>query len=134
MLEGWLDFHRTTLLMKCAGLTGEQPAVRAVPPSSLSLPGLLRHRADVGRSWFRRPMNGADAAYLYWRHDAQEAAFEDAGPSTAADDYASLMMEWELSRLAIAGYSLDGTFVTERGSEISPALGLRPDDRGIRSP
>jgi len=24
MLEGWLDFHRTTLLMKCAGLTGEQ--------------------------------------------------------------------------------------------------------------
>jgi hypothetical protein len=29
------------------------------------------------------------------------------------------MMEWELSRLAIAGYSLDDTFVTERGSEIS---------------
>jgi hypothetical protein len=119
MLEGWLDFHRTTLLMKCAGLTGEQLAARAVPPSRLSLLGLIRHSADVERSWFRRQMNGEDVGYLYWRHDAPEAAFEDADPSTAADDYASLMMEWELSGLAIAGYSLDDTFVTERGSEIS---------------
>ena len=64
-------------------------------------------------------MNSEDAGYLYWRHDAPEAAFEETGPSTAADDYASLMMEQELSRPTIAGHSLDGTFVTERGSEIS---------------
>jgi hypothetical protein len=64
-------------------------------------------------------MNGEDVGYLYGRHGAPEAAFEETGPSTAADDDASLMMEWELSRLAIAGHSLDGTFVTERGSEIS---------------
>ena len=64
-------------------------------------------------------MNGEDVEYLYGRHDAPEAAFEETGPSTAADDYASLMTEWEFSRLAIAGHSLDGTFVTERGSEIS---------------
>ena len=119
MLEGWLDFHRTTLLMKCAGLTGEQLAARAVPPSSLSLLGLIRHSADVERSWFRRHMNGEDVEYLFWRQDAPEAAFNEVDPSAAADDYASLMMEWELSRLAIAGYSLDDTFVTERGSEIS---------------
>ena len=50
MLEGWLEFHRTTLLMKCAGLTGEQLAARAVPPSGLSLLGLIRHSADVERS------------------------------------------------------------------------------------
>ena len=94
--------------MKCAGLTGKQLAARAIPPSSLSLLGLIRPSADVERSWFRRPTNGEDAEYLYGRHDAPEAAFEEANPSTAADDYASLMMEW-----------LDGTFVTERGSEIS---------------
>lgn len=64
-------------------------------------------------------MNGEDAGYLYRRDDTPEAAFEEAGPSAAADDYAPLMLEWELSRLATAGYSLDGTFVTERGSEIS---------------
>ena len=64
-------------------------------------------------------MNGEDAGYLRWRHDAPEAAFQETGPSTAADDYASLMLEWELSRLAIAGHSLGGTFATERGSGIS---------------
>ena len=35
-LDGWLDFHRSTLLTKCQGLTGEQLARRAVPPSTLS--------------------------------------------------------------------------------------------------
>jgi hypothetical protein len=45
---------------------------------------------------FRRHMNGEDVEYLYGRHDAPEAAFEETGPSTAADDYASLMTEWEL--------------------------------------
>ena len=35
-LDGWLDYHRSTLLTKCQGLTGEQLARRAVPPSTLS--------------------------------------------------------------------------------------------------
>ena len=54
--------------------------------------------------------------------------------TTTADDDASLTMEWELSRLVTAAYSLDRIFVTERGSEISPALGSRPNDRGIHPP
>ncbi len=53
-LEGFLDFHRATLELKCRGLTPEQLAERAVPPSSLSLLGLVRHLADVERSWFDR--------------------------------------------------------------------------------
>ena len=56
--EGLLDYHRATLLWKCAGLTGEQLATRAVPPSSMSLLGLVRHMADVERSWFRRRVAG----------------------------------------------------------------------------
>jgi hypothetical protein len=58
--------------MKCAGLTGEQLAARVIPPSSLSLLGLIRHSADVERSWFRRHMNGEDVEYLYWRHDPRK--------------------------------------------------------------
>jgi hypothetical protein len=53
-LEQWLDYHRTTLLMKCAGLTATQLKKRAVPPSTLSLLGLVRHMTEVERSWFRR--------------------------------------------------------------------------------
>ena len=53
-LEQWLDFHRATLLTKCAGLTAEQLKQRAVPPSRLSLLGLVRHMTEVERWWFRR--------------------------------------------------------------------------------
>ena len=54
MLEAWLDFHRLTLLAKCAGLTADQLRQRAAPPSGLSLLGLVRHMAEVERHWFRR--------------------------------------------------------------------------------
>ncbi|MFZ5851988.1 MAG: DUF664 domain-containing protein [Actinomycetota bacterium] len=47
-LEQWLDYHRATLLGKCAGLTSRQLTERAVPPSTLSLLGLVRHMTDVG--------------------------------------------------------------------------------------
>jgi len=46
MLQAWLDFHRDTLAVKCAGLTDGQLRERAVPPSSLSLLGLVRHMAE----------------------------------------------------------------------------------------
>jgi hypothetical protein len=46
-LETWLEFHRATLLMKCAGLEPEQLATRSCPPSSLSLLGLVRHMTDA---------------------------------------------------------------------------------------
>ncbi|HEX9553910.1 MAG TPA: DUF664 domain-containing protein, partial [Streptosporangiaceae bacterium] len=52
-LQGWLDYHRATLLFKCQGLTPEQLVKRSVPPSTLSLLGLVRHMAEVERSWFR---------------------------------------------------------------------------------
>ena len=53
ILDGFLDWHRSTLLWKCAGLTGQQLALASVPPSNLSLLGILRHMADVERAWFR---------------------------------------------------------------------------------
>jgi hypothetical protein len=119
--------------MKCAGLTGKQLAARAIPPSSLSLLGLIRHSADVGRSWFRRHMNGEDAGYLYCRHDAQEAAFEEAGPSTAADDYASLRMEWELPGWRSPAIRWT-TPLSPSAAVRYPCAGFASHDRGIRPP
>ena len=46
-LVEFLDYYRATLAVKCAGLTAEQLARRAVEPSSLSLLGLVRHLAEV---------------------------------------------------------------------------------------
>lgn len=52
ILEAWLDYHRATLARKCSGLTPEQLRERPVPPSPLSLVGLIRHMAEVERGWF----------------------------------------------------------------------------------
>jgi hypothetical protein len=43
MLEGWLEFHRLTLLLKCEGLDAAALRARPVPTSKLSLHGLVRH-------------------------------------------------------------------------------------------
>src|SRR6202021_2017640 len=43
ILEGYLNYQRSTLLNICAGLTGEQLARRPIPSSNLSLLGLIRH-------------------------------------------------------------------------------------------
>jgi hypothetical protein len=53
ILLGYLNFQRSTLLMKCTGLSGDELAQRAAPPSSVSLLGLIRHMAKVERTWFR---------------------------------------------------------------------------------
>jgi hypothetical protein len=57
-LEQWVDYHRATLITKCAGLTVEQLKRRASPPSTLSLLGLVRHMTEVERGWFRMYAGG----------------------------------------------------------------------------
>ena len=42
-LDGFLEYHRATLLWKCEGLSDEQLKRRSVPPSTLTLLGLVRH-------------------------------------------------------------------------------------------
>jgi uncharacterized damage-inducible protein DinB len=57
-LLDYLRSQRLTLEIKCAGLDAEQLARRAVPPSTMSLLGLVRHLADVERQWFRQRLAG----------------------------------------------------------------------------
>jgi len=69
----YLRTYRLTLEMKCADLDAAQLASRSVPPSTMSLLGLIRHMADVERHWFRRVMAQADAPPLYWSEDVPDA-------------------------------------------------------------
>ena len=59
-LTAFLDFNRETLALKCDGLTDDQLRERAVPPSSLSLLGIVRHMAEVERNWFRPVLAGEE--------------------------------------------------------------------------
>ena len=58
VLAEYLDHYRMTLEMKCDGLDAEQLARRSVPPSTMSLLGLVRHLAMVEHTWFRRVIGG----------------------------------------------------------------------------
>lgn len=49
--ERYLRDYRLTIELKCQGLDTVQMATRSVPPSTLSLLGLLRHLGEVERDW-----------------------------------------------------------------------------------
>jgi uncharacterized damage-inducible protein DinB len=110
MLEGFLAWYRSTLIYKCAGLSGEQLAEQPVPPSNLSLLGLLRHMAKVERTWFRQRFAGEQVGPMYDPARGKDTDFEDLDPARAEDAYARLLEEWRLADAAAAGASLDDTF------------------------
>jgi hypothetical protein len=72
-LLDYLRRYRLTMEMKCADLDAAQLASRSVPPSTMSLLGLIRHMTDVERHWFRRVMARSDAPPLYWSEDVPDA-------------------------------------------------------------
>ncbi|WP_198671995.1 DinB family protein [Desertihabitans aurantiacus] len=83
VLTSYLHNYRLTLELKCSGLDAAQLATRSVPPSDLSLLGLVRHLAGVERIWFRRRMAGADVPPLYRTDDARDDDFAGAEPRAA---------------------------------------------------
>ncbi len=104
-LESWLEFHRTTLLIKCAGLTPDQLVTRSCPPSPLSLLGLVRHMAEV-ESWFH-DFDARPAEPFYYSDDNPDADFDDLDPRKADQDLANYRASVERARAAVAGRSLD---------------------------
>jgi hypothetical protein len=116
LLQGYLDFYRTTLLFKCAGLTAEQLAERPSLPSNLSLLGLIRHLTKVERIWFRIHFADAPAEPLFAPELGKDADFELIDPADAQAAYEGLVAEWKLSDEAAADHSLDDRF-TFSGTE-----------------
>jgi uncharacterized damage-inducible protein DinB len=109
MLEAWLEFHRTTRLMKCEGLDDASRKARPIASSLLSLHGLLRHMAEVERSWFRRTLLVEDCGWI-WLDSVEDES--DLVPLDDADwesDVAAWQVECAASRAAAAAHALDDT-------------------------
>jgi uncharacterized damage-inducible protein DinB len=96
-LVGYLRRYRLTFEMKCAGLDAEQLARRSVPPSDLSLLGLIRHLASVEHNWFRREVAGRDIPRLFVTDDDRDADFHG-----AVADPAVVAQAWQAWREEIA--------------------------------
>jgi uncharacterized damage-inducible protein DinB len=77
-LVDYLRGYRLTMEMKCADLDADQMATRSVPPSTMSLLGLVRHMAKVERYWFRQMMAAEDVPGLYESADDKDADWNGA--------------------------------------------------------
>jgi uncharacterized damage-inducible protein DinB len=114
-LLDYLKNYRLTLLMKCAELNPEQLARRSVPPSTMSLLGLLRHLAEVERDWRGWIRPEGPLPKLYGPHDADfDGAVADQAIVDAA--YADLAREQAATDAALAEH---------------PDLGVRLGKAGI---
>ncbi|MEU4118065.1 DinB family protein [Kitasatospora sp. NPDC028055] len=106
-LASFLDHQRDTLAMKCAGLSPEQLRTRALEPSGLSLLGLVRHLAEVERSWFRNVL-ADDAVPAFWKNPDGSFAEWDAETADPEEAFAIWRRECAHAReLVAAAESLD---------------------------
>jgi uncharacterized damage-inducible protein DinB len=102
MLSAWLDFHRATLLRKCDGLADDQLRLRSVPPSGLSLLGLVRHMASVERGWFRSALAGEDVPPLFRTAEDPDGDFAGADTADPGETFRVFDAECDLARRAVA--------------------------------
>lgn len=117
--QGFLDYHRRTLLTKCANLTESQLKTASVEPSNLTLLGLVRHMTDVERWWFRRRIAGEPITGVYWTRENPDGDFDDVADADPAADLAAYERECTAADAAVAGRSLDDTFTHPRHGELS---------------
>ena len=106
-LEGWLEFHRETLALKCKGLDDKQLREASAPPSGLSLLGLVRHMAEVERGWFRRVLDGQDAPPIWYSEEDEDGDFRVTEADTGEAAFAIWRNEIAEARAAAAGHTQD---------------------------
>ncbi|ATW47433.1 DinB family protein [Streptomyces peucetius] len=112
MLEGFLDYHRETLLMKCAGLDDEQLRRAVLAPSGLTLMGLVRHLAEVERYWFREVMEGQELPDLYSTDQDRDGDFHVTDKDTWAQAHETWRAEVAEARKVSAVHGLDDVSVS----------------------
>jgi uncharacterized damage-inducible protein DinB len=123
-LTAFLDFQRATLAVKCDGLTDDQLRQLAVPPSRLSLLGIVRHMAEVERNWFRPVLSGEPMALIFAPDLDWEAAFRDVAAADVPEAFALWQAECDNSRALVAATpSLD--FKALRGPQGRERFSLR---------
>ncbi len=106
VLDHWLDLYRDTVLLKIGGLDADQLARRAVPPSALSLIGVVRHLTEVEAYWLRVVLlDEQEVPDYYCTPASQDGDFDDATPATVAADVATYRAELVVTRAHAAAWT-----------------------------
>lgn len=120
-LTEFLRGQRLTLELKCAGLDTGQLARRAVEPSTLSLLGLVRHMAEVERTWFRVRFAESAEGKRYQTADDPDADFNGAVADQAVVDeaWAAWREEMAFANEFIADHDFDFVGKDSEGEPVS---------------
>ena len=117
-LRACLDWHRATLALKCDGLSDDDLRRQSMPPSTLSLLGLVRHMAEVERAWFRRVIDGQDVP-LVWSPVGDFQVAYDATGASREDAFGAWEREVDHARrIEAAAPSLDVTGVDRKQGDV----------------
>lgn len=108
-LAAYLDYYRATVEMKCRGMTARQARARSMPPSTMSLHGLVRHLASVERWWFQQNFERRDVPFLFCTADNPDLDFDPPADADFAADLEAWRGECAVSREIVAAHDLDDT-------------------------
>jgi uncharacterized damage-inducible protein DinB len=114
ILEGYLDWHRETLLHKCAGLAEAQLKKASTDPSNLTLLGLVRHMTEVEHWWFSVRSAGRPESPVYCTDASPDGDFDDIADADPEANFAAYLAECQASREAVATLPLEHTFFHAR--------------------
>ncbi|MCL6422557.1 DinB family protein [Brachybacterium sp. JHP9] len=118
VLDAWLEEYRLNVLLKIDGLTAEQLAACPIPPSNLSLLGIIRHLTEVDTYWLREVLHGEETPDLYSTREQPDGDFENASAQTAAADVETFRRETARAAEAAATWTdLDGPVAGLRHGE-----------------
>jgi hypothetical protein len=107
ILVEFLNFYRAVFRRKAEGIDDDAARTAMCPPSDLTIMGLVRHLAEVERSWFRRCIAGEDAAPIYYSDDDPDGDLH-VGPADTLDEALDTWQrEVELAEAILAGAALD---------------------------
>lgn len=113
-IEGFLDFQRACIVYKATGLS-DADAARRLLPSLTTVSGLIRHLADVERSWLREDMAGETGLRYRWSDDDPDGEFR----VTELDSLAEIIADYEAacaeSRAVAARFDLDDLSAAQGG-------------------
>jgi uncharacterized damage-inducible protein DinB len=116
MLEAWLEFHRTTLLLKCEGVDDEGRKRTPIPTSKLSLHGLVRHMAEVERNWFQRALgcqSREESPPIFYDPAVPDSELVPLDDADWEADLAAWQRECDASREAAAAHDLGDTGIRD---------------------
>lgn len=118
----YLKNYRLIIGMKCSGLDAEQLARRSVPPSTMSLLGLVRHLTRMEHYWFQLVLLGrTDAPEPYDHAEDRDWGFNGAvaDPAVVAEAFAT----WQ-DVIAAAEEYLDAAAGADLGREVPNGAGV----------